>query len=363
VQIGVDGIARTSGGGHGLGLGVALALVLALVLPTLAGCASGGPAPGAGPAVGPATTPATAPATARVGPAARPSAGCDAAARPPAGDAPPPTVLAGVPAEERPVAVDPPGRRVLLTRPAGEGSAPLPVVVVFHGHGAGAEAFAELTDLPAQGSQAGYLVVTAEGLARGADGKRGWQHRGDAEDAAYVDAVLDDLGRTECIDLSRVYLTGFSAGAAFTLAYACRHQDRVAAVATGAVEFRLGCTEPMSIVAFHGTDDVAVPYRDGAQGLSLPGVKVRGTELNMGDWAALGGCDPEPVVERIGTEVAHRTWTACTDGVEIELYTVEGGAHAWPGADPARAVGLTTQQISATDEALRFFGQHPGRPG
>jgi poly(3-hydroxybutyrate) depolymerase len=35
-----------------------------------------------------------------------------------------------------------------------------------------------------------------------------------------------------------------------------------------------------------------------------------------------------------------------------------GGGHSWPGADPKEAVGLTTQQISATSLMLSFFARY-----
>jgi polyhydroxybutyrate depolymerase len=111
-------------------------------------------------------------------------------------------------------------------------------------------------------------------------------------------------------------------------------------------------------MAFHGTADPAVPYVDGGMGASLPGVKVRGTELNLSDWAALDGCADHPTTTSIGSEVTQSSWDGCGDAREVVLYTVIGGGHSWPGADPTRGQGLTTQQVSATDLALAFFARH-----
>jgi poly(3-hydroxybutyrate) depolymerase len=59
----------------------------------------------------------------------------------------------------------------------------------------------------------------------------------------------------------------------------------------------------MPILAFHGgPKDPEVPYQNGAVGLSLPGVKVRGTQLNMGDWARLDTCRPRAVTSPIDAE-------------------------------------------------------------
>lgn len=186
-----------------------------------------------------------------------------------------------------------------------------------------------------------------------------WQFSGNGTDAAFVGAMVKHLESTYCIDTKRVFATGFSAGAAFTIIYACSRQGSIAAIATVAVEFQLGCTRPLSIMAFHGTKDPLVPYQNGAVGLSLPGVKVRGTQRNMSDWARLDRCRSHPRMKQIGSQVDRQSWTGCTGGTSVVLYSILGGGHSWPGADPKQSIGLTTQQISATSQILGFFDRSP----
>jgi polyhydroxybutyrate depolymerase len=209
-----------------------------------------------------------------------------------------------------------------------------------------------MTRMTAEGTAQGAVVAVPEGA------DHTWQVSGSGADAAFVDTLVDQIGRARCIDLDRVFLAGFSVGAAFSVAYACARPEQIAAVATVAVEFQLGCTRPLSILAFHGTADPMVPFEDGAVGLSLPGVPVRGAELNMGDWAALDGCGATPETTTEGDEVTRHAWPGCADGAEVTQFRVEGGGHTWPGADPRRSVGLTTQQVDATAEMIAFFGRH-----
>ena len=157
---------------------------------------------------------------------------------------------------------------------------PSPLLLTFYGFGSDPAQFAALTKLPARGSTDGYLVVVPH--TQGAESE--WQFDAHGTDAAFVDGVVDFIETTYCIDRSAVFAAGFSAGAAFAVIYSCAREARVAAIATVAVEFQLGCTRPMPILAFHGTADPLVPYRDGAIGLSLPGLKVRGSQRNMDDW-------------------------------------------------------------------------------
>jgi polyhydroxybutyrate depolymerase len=228
---------------------------------------------------------------------------------------------------------------------------PAPLILLFYGFASTPAQFTALTGLPAGGAAQGDLVA----VPHIQPGESEWQFSGKGTDAAFVDAVVRSLETTYCVDTHAVVAAGFSAGAAFTIAYACTHQRQIAAIATVAVEFQLGCTRPLPILAFHGTADPLVPYQNGAIGLSLPGIKVRGTELNMGDWARLDRCHPAPIRTVIGTQVERQTWRHCAPGTAVVLYTILGGGHTWPGADPARGVGLTTGQVDATTTMLRFF--------
>jgi polyhydroxybutyrate depolymerase len=48
------------------------------------------------------------------------------------------------------------------------------------------------------------------------------------------------------------------------------------------------------------------------------------------------------------------------DGAEVVLVVIEGGGHTWPGREPRlRALGASTQDISANDMMWEFFQQHP----
>jgi polyhydroxybutyrate depolymerase len=51
------------------------------------------------------------------------------------------------------------------------------------------------------------------------------------------------------------------------------------------------------------------------------------------------------------------TYEGCDDGIDVELYSVEGGGHTWPGS--AIEIGPTTKTVDATKIALDFFDSHP----
>ena len=232
---------------------------------------------------------------------------------------------------------------------------PAPLIVLFHGFSGDGASIAAKTRLPAEANPRGAFVVAPDGT------DRTWQLDAHSADADFVDHLLDSLAASTCLDLDRVFATGFSAGAAFTILYSCARPERIAAIATVAVDFQLGCHRPMPILAFHGTKDPAVPFANGGVGASLPGVKVRGTELNLRDWARLDRCRSTPIDRVLGSEVTRQTWLGCAPGTDVVLYRIEGGGHSWPGAAPGSGAGLTTQQIDASALITAFFAAHARR--
>jgi polyhydroxybutyrate depolymerase len=243
-------------------------------------------------------------------------------------------------------------RSFLVRDPAHRLRRPPPVLVELHGFGGSGASIGRLTGLPSLGAASGFVVVSPDGTGGT------WQFTAHGSDADFLTALLRHLGRSQCIDPRRVYLAGFSAGAAFAIAYACGHPGAVTALATVAVDFQLGCHRPLPFLAFHGTADPAVPFANGAVGLSLPGIHVRGTELNMGDWARLDRCSTTPATTAVGPQVLRQQWGHCARGTKVVLYRIEGGGHTWPGADPALGVGLTTQEIDASRLMVAFFARH-----
>ena len=230
---------------------------------------------------------------------------------------------------------------------------PVPLVFIFYGAASSPQQFSNLTHFPSSAANRGSIVVAPH--AQGPE----WQFSGDGTDSAFVSTVLHRIESTYCVDERKVFATGFSAGAAFTIAYACVHPHLVAAIATVAVEYQLGCKAPLSILAFHGTADHFVRYQDNAVGLSLPGAKLPGTERNMSTWAQLDHCHPAAEQTRISSQVTFQQWRGCSKRATVRLYSILGGGHSWPGADPRKSFGFTTQQINATKVIIAYFAARP----
>ena len=245
---------------------------------------------------------------------------------------------------------------------------PVPLVLVFHGGGGRASGIAPHTGFSRLAEREGFVVAYPQGLnGRWNDG-RGYAATHD--DVGFVRALLDTLGRELVIDPRRIYATGISNGAMFSYRLACDLPGTFAAVApvAGAMPADLApaCAhaQPVSVLAFQGTADPLMPYAGG--GVARRRGRVLSAEQSIAFWATTSGCTAAPVTtdepDRVtdGTRVRRTVYGTCREGRSVELYTIEGGGHTWPGGPPVGgSVGRVTREIDATPLIWAFFAQHP----
>jgi len=234
---------------------------------------------------------------------------------------------------------------------------PTPVVLNFHGltnDAAQQEALSEMTPLA---EREGFVVVYGQGVGRSWNAGSfccGTASSLNVDDVGFVDAMLDRLEATLCVDERRIYSTGMSNGGYFTTRLACQLADRIAAFAPVAgTSALLTCnpSRPVAVFHVHGTADTIVPY--GGAGFA-EGVRDR-----VDAWVAHDACDELPLVDFEEDDVLCETWSGCEDDVEVRLCTIEGGGHNWPGGPTVPGLGRTSDTIHASEEIWRFFQAHP----
>ena len=65
-----------------------------------------------------------------------------------------------------------------------------------------------------------------------------------------------------------------------------------------------------------------------------------------------------PQTTKDGTTVAQTSFTACPAGSAVDLYTVNGGGHTWPGSPYSvytAYLGKTSQNLDATLALWQFL--------
>lgn len=251
--------------------------------------------------------------------------------------------------------------------------APQPLVLGFHGNGSDGAEFQNYTGLP----QLPAVTVFPDGALK--DGKRSWQgapYASGADDVRFVSDLLDSIEDDFCIDLNRVYATGKSNGGGMVSVLACQLRERFSAFATVAGAYypqsTEGCdySEPTPMLAIHGTGDETMHYDGGTrQGEDYPGVREW-----IQPWAEASDCQvkTERNVGKKGEDVLRTRWKKCTGnsaegqqgsdrqpGADVELYSVAGGGHVWPGEAVYSGGGYVTKHFSATTTLWKFFQDHP----
>jgi len=158
---------------------------------------------------------------------------------------------------------------LVFAPPVSHGASNRPLVVAFHGHGGGMLATAARMRIHTLWPRA--VVVYPQGLhtptALDPEGTQpGWQERagvvGD-RDLRLFDAIVATMTRSHAVDRRRVYATGFSNGAAFSLLLWARRAETIAAI--GEVAGRLHPAEalgsPRALLAVVGRADTVAPFR------------------------------------------------------------------------------------------------------
>jgi polyhydroxybutyrate depolymerase len=298
--------------------------------------------------------------------AAEPSPGCAAGSTAAALD------------DRRTIAVDGAERWYLWTAPEHTaGATPMPLVLDFHGLAEGAEFHGAMSGFAALAQSERFALAVPNGT--GNPVSWGIAADGSNRDVAFVEALIDEIAATTCIDLRRIHATGLSNGALLSSALACTLSDRIASIAAVAgLSDPPGCSpvRPVPVLAYHGTDDAILLFNGGVGDLGAalqggtptipPGTTADldgpGTPAAVRAWAARNGCDATPEDSRAGSDVLRRSYR-CPEGADVEFLVIEGGGHSWPGSDVSRSleqvVGRTTMELDATSASWQFFREHP----
>ena len=258
-------------------------------------------------------------------------------------------------------------RKYILHIPPGfDNSRPVPLVLAFHGVGLDANEMIRISGFSSQSDSAGFVVVypNGTGATQSWNGGHccGVAARDNVDDVGFVRSLIGDLSTTLNIDPKRIYATGFSNGAILTYRLACELSDLLAAVgpvsATQVLEDLQACKpgRPVALIHFHGTADDPNPYEGGT---TPGGFQFISVEAAIQFWVDFNDCPAEPQSSASGS-IRHDIYSSCKSGSAVELYTIDGGKHAWPGGEAVnQTMGEPNMEISATQIMWEFFAAHP----
>ncbi len=220
-------------------------------------------------------------------------------------------------------------RTYLLVAPKRAGSAGTraPLVVALHGGGGmGSHMQAQLA----------MEDVATDAYVAYPDGRSGtWDFTTPLPynaDVAFLDALIDDVGRTFCVDATRVYMAGYSMGGYLMQEYACARPGRLAGIASfeaggpwGAFvgrdeEGRARCA-PVRALIVHAPEDGNVAV---SEGLRTRDVRRAAAACD----ARVIAREPAPCVEYMHCASAARVAWCAVPNVGHQVWD-RGAAAAW----------------------------------
>lgn len=239
----------------------------------------------------------------------------------------------------------------------------LPLVVLLHGYGATGAMQESYMKFESVAETNKFILVYPDGTVD-SSGRRFWNatdaccdFSSDVADDVYLLSILKEMESNYSIDAKRIYFVGHSNGGFMSYRMACRHPDRIAAIASlaGASFFKAadcGAKNSVSVLQVHGTKDETILYEGG----QILGTSYPGAVASASQWATFNQCtqnavtrstklDLEPNIT--GDETSVTAWTNCQNSSEVELWTMEGAAH------------IPTLKSTFATKIWEFFAAHP----
>jgi polyhydroxybutyrate depolymerase len=258
--------------------------------------------------------------------------------------------------------------------PAYDGRRDLPLVVAVHGAFSSPGHFAAATGFDRIADSAGFVVAYPAGFARPI---RHWNSGHccglvralGIDDVSYLDAVIADAIAHLAVDASRVYLVGHSNGGMLVYRFVAERPGRVAAAAVvaGTIGGRPSRDEPswqvpqparsVPMLVLHGRIDETVAYQGGTDPRSSMGRTWIGARASARFFSEHAGCAARPTREVLhGGSVTREVWGAAP-GCRVELHTINGWGHAWPGRalTDELDVGHPLHRFDAASTVWDFF--------
>jgi len=297
-------------------------------------------------------------------------------------------------------------RRYLVYAPERLPLGPVPLVFIFPGSSASAEAAALYythTRFETLADRDGFVVVYGNGLPnpfwpgdkpsvpKGGFLPGCWApHAGEGLDVAYVREIVEQLAKELPIDRKRIYATGLSMGGGMSLQLALEAPDLVAAIAPVAPvpfqpagEWLHACHprtghEQISIALLAATADPFVAYAPGPStrypqahfpGMEqtrdawLAALKISGSPTNEAFPDLIAGDSYLPDTGLVSSTIERQRYPLGPEGQELWYYKATGMGHWWPNPRTNwqglwATFGKTNQDIDFADHAWEFFQRH-----
>lgn len=219
-----------------------------------------------------------------------------------------------------------------------------PLVIMLHGYTATSAIEEGYLGITAESEKRGFLYAHPDGT-KDSMGNQFWNatdaccnfNGSKVDDSAYITKIITDVQAAYNVDPRRIYLVGHSNGAFMSYRMACEHGDLIAGIASlaGAMYSdvtKCAAANAVSLLEIHGTSDATIAYGGGSIGPNT----FPGATTSVSDWATIDKCSPKADTTGApldlestlpGNETTITSYTGCTSGTAVSLWTIAGGPH------------------------------------
>ena len=249
-----------------------------------------------------------------------------------------------------------------------------PLLIVMHGFGGSGSGMRSMMGRNS-GFEDGHVVLYPDG-AGFTNRTRGWNSghpqccgtalHNNVDDVAFLRALVNSVAQQTCVDLNRVYATGFSNGGDMAQRLACDASDVVAAVTSVGGRFDYHSSvcpgeRPVPAVLYRGQLDRTVPYEGNLA--SSAAVKTIPAIEGFKRIARNHECRGNPLSTQSVEDTECLRIDDCDAGFEIMLCTTAGAGHCWPGiGNCSRTPQGGAAAFAASAHMQAFFSRHTMSP-
>lgn len=295
------------------------------------------------------------------------AAACGSAQSTTVGEATPSTTAQAIPvgSSSHAIVVGGISRTFLIYRPATLPARASLVVMLHGGYGSGRQA-EKSYNWDAEADSGHFVVAYPDGLNHAWDtggGCCGVPGRANVDDVGFITSMVSAIERAVPVNPDRVYDTGISNGGIMAYTLACR-TSIFAAIGPDAATELARCQDPapVSVINVEGSADHTIPY-NGGEGTGTALIDGPAIPVVNATWRGVDHC-AAPVVSTTG--IVTTSTASCPAGRAVELITIAGAGHQWPGAVPNRAAQALLHSdppstaLNATQVIWQFFSVHSG---
>lgn len=247
---------------------------------------------------------------------------------------------------------------------------PTPMVIVFHGAGSNPKDIEDVTNFSKKSEDENFITVypAGDGYFRLNRFFLTWdvpndfiQTKKSQEDIEFVNQLIKSISAEYNIDKKRIFITGFSSGAAFCYEFAYYSPESISAssIVSGYFDYdKLSKTASTPFIIFHGVKDCNVLYSGGCPKRFFDKIQ-RGYDKGIKEvttfWVNNDNCNPRPIHQEFPNLIVDK-FVDNQKKEKIVLYSILDSKHAWAGGYKTLFGGeVPSKRIIATDVMWDFF--------